>query len=156
MPKREPYWIGIRPPNGRKWTYTSNAKVIDDPTMIESLFRLYRRYAKQWNDIELDSRRSLAEHTHEVCGAKVVGDSRCFILHGGTQQGMHWVLELWYSRGFSPYYTGSSCGRNTMRATSDIKSARLHYSSGGEAVFAAWLDQERRSNKNAGEWTIYK
>jgi len=42
----------------------------------ETIYRVYRRYVKQWNDIEMDTDRRLSEHTHEVCGAKVVASAK--------------------------------------------------------------------------------
>jgi len=117
---------------------------------------MYRRYVKQWNDIELDRSRCLSEHTHEICGAKIVGGNRKFILHWERNNHDHWILEVFFSRGFSEYYPGWSCGRNTLRNIKDIQSIRLHWSENGREKFDNWLNTEKSVNQNNGEWDEYK
>jgi len=81
MSKSEPYWLGKRPLDGKRWAYTTSAVVLDAGDYHEKLFRMFRRYTKQWNDIELNMDRDLSEHTHEIHGAHIVGAlaaaSRC-------------------------------------------------------------------------------
>lgn len=88
MAAKPTYWIGPRPSDGRRWANTTVATVLTGDEEKEAIYRMYRRYVKQWNDIELNNDRCLSEHTHEICGAKVVGSgNRRFILHwyGGDQ-----------------------------------------------------------------------
>ena len=155
MSRKEPYWIGARPSKGKRWAYASHAVVVEDLETIESVFRMQRRYAKQWNDIELDIGRNLGEHDHEVFGAMVVGRGSRFILHGGKHP-THWVLEIWYERGFKPYHPGWSFGKNPFRSHDDMKSVRLHFSPGGDQEFRSWLLAEKDANRNLGEWTEYR
>jgi len=117
---------------------------------------MYRRYVKQWNDIELDENRPLTEHTGEVFGARVVGAARRFILLGPNERQDKWILEVLFARGFSQYYPGLSCGLNTLRSPEDIRSIRLHWSEGGQDVFRRWLKAEAEANKGNGEWDEYR
>lgn len=156
MKKSEPYWINKKPTGGRKWVYTTSATAIEDATQKEEILRMYRRYVKQWNDIELDHSRSLSEHTHEVCGAKVVGANKKFILHAYEGDQNHWILEILFARGFSQFYPGWSTGKNTMRSTADMKGAYLHWSGAGREAFERWLVTERKTNQARGEWEEYK
>ena len=126
MRKNSKYWIGTKPSDGCRWTYTDHATVIDDPALVQNVFHMYRRYVKQWNDIELDRNRSLQEHTHEVCGARVVGANRMFVLHDDTQPQSDWILEVKFARGYSPYHPGWSFGKNPFRSTADMTNIRLH------------------------------
>ena len=156
MTTRTSYWIGKRPSGGKKWARTTSATVLDAAEYHEALFGMYRRYVKQWNDIELNRDRSLYEHTHEVHGAKVVGGpGRCFILHWHKGND-HWILQINYARGFSVFYPGLSCGRNPFRSLKDIRSAHLHWSGSGREEFDGWLAFEREKNKNNGEWDEYR
>ena len=156
MKRAAKYWQGTKPSNGTRWVYTDNAEVLDDPQIVEDVFRMHRRYAKQWNDIELNVSRNLSEHTHEVCGAQVVGGNRRFILHAHQDNRAHWILEILYARGFSEWYPGWSFGKNALRSTNDIKSVHLHWSEGGREAFENWLKSEKITNQHNGEWTEYK
>ena len=156
MKRASNYWQGIKPTNGTRWVYTDKAMVLDDPQLVEAVYRMHRRYAKQWNDIELDTSRSLSEHTHKVCGAQVVGGNRRFILHAHQENNEHWILEILFARGFSVWYPGWSFGKNSLRSTSDIKSIQLHWSQGGKEAFESWLKAERDTNQQNGEWNEYK
>lgn len=135
----------------------TSATTLEEDAIREAVFRLQRRYVKQWNDVELDTDRSLDEHTHEICGAKIVGSGqRRFILShqsGGKNQ---WILEVCYSRSFKEYYPGMSCALNPLRSTDDIRSIRLHWNEDGDQAFQHWLKTERDGNKNNGEWSEYK
>lgn len=157
MPRRSPYWIGKRPSDSKRWAGMTSATILEGDALREAIFRLQRRYVKQWNDVELDADRSLDEHAHEICGAKVVGSGqRRFILShqaGGQNQ---WILEVCYSRGFKEYYPGMSCARNPLRSTDDIRSIRLHWNEDGDQAFHQWLEKERHQNENNGEWNEYK
>lgn len=151
------YWIGPRPSEGKRWTTTTTATVLTEDEEKEAVYRMYQRYVKQWNDIELNNDKCLSEHTHEICGAKVVGGgNRRFILHwyGGNQA--HWILEVLFARGFREYYPGSSCGRNALRSTKDIRAIRLHWSEGGKEEFGRWHAAEQAANQDNGEWSEYK
>lgn len=157
MPRKSPYWIGKRPSDSKRWAGMTSATILEGDAFREAIFSLQRRYVKKWNDVELDTDRSLDEHTHEICGAKVVGGGqRRFILshQGGGQS--QWILEVCYSRGFKEYYPGMSCGRNPLRSTDDIRSIRLHWNEDGDQAFQQWLEKERYENENNGEWSVYK
>lgn len=144
------YWTGKRPWNGHRWTYTHSAEVLDSHEYKEAVFRMYRRYVKQWNDIELDHSRCLSEHTHQVHGAQVVGSHRRFILHA-QESDMHWILEVLFARRFLEFQRGASFGRNAMRSVDDIHSLHLHWRGSGRSRFDAWLEEECRSNLEHGE-----
>ena len=117
---------------------------------------MYRRYVKQWNDIELNLDKDLSEHKHEICGAHIVaGRSRSFTLHWQDDNHVHWILEVFYARGFSDY-PGLSCGRNPFRTVNDIRSAHLHWKGNGRKEFDKWLAIEEKENENNGEWNEYK
>jgi hypothetical protein len=157
MRKKAPYWIGKKPWDGTRWAYTERATLLDDASQKEAIFRMYRRYVKQWNDIELNTERSLAEHTHEICGAKVVGGGgKKFILHAHRDNQDHWILEVMFARGFSESYPGWSTGRNTMRTLSDMRSIHLHWSHAGDKAFESWLVTEKLMNGTNGEWDEYR
>ncbi len=156
MSRASMYWIGKKPTDGKRWAYTNSATVLNDSAQIEAVFRMYRRYVKQSNDIELDHARSLSEHTHEVCGAKVVGANRKFILHAYAKDKGHWILEILFARGFSQFYPGWSTGKNTLRSVADIKGVYLHWSHEGKAAFEQWLLAEQEANGASGEWDEYK
>lgn len=153
METKSTYWIGQRPSDGKRWVYTTSAIVLTADEERETIFRMYRRYVKQWNDIELNMDSCLSEHTHEVCGAKVVGSAnRRFILHWQGSNQIHWILEVFFARGFKEYYPGFSCGRNTLRTAEDIRSIRLHWSQNGREEFNRWQAAERAENQGKGEW----
>lgn len=157
MAGKPPYWIGKRPSDSKRWARMTSATILESESVREAVYRLYRRYVKQWNDIELDTNRSLDEHTHEICGVQVVGSTqRRFILsyHKSTQN--QWILEVCFARGFKEYYPGMSCGRNPLRSTDDIRSIRLHWNGNGKHVFEKWLEEEYEKNRKIGEWTEYK
>lgn len=156
MRKTTSYWIGAKPADGKRWASTEHATVENDDFIRESIFRMYRRYVKQWNDIELDYSRSLQEHSHEVCGAKVVGANRMFVLHDETQNNESWILEVKFARGFSPFHPGLSCGKNPFRTVADIANIRLHWKGSGHQAFRAWLERERSENLHKVECTEYK
>lgn len=156
MKRKSNYWQCAKPSSGTRWAYTEMATVIDDPNVIESVFRMHRRYAKQWNDIELDTNRSLSEHTHKVHGAQVVSGNRRFILHGQNGEKTHWILEVLLARGFAEWHPGWSFGKNPLRTISDIKSIHLHWSEGGKESFEEWLIEEREINSKNGECGEYR
>ncbi|MBT12504.1 MAG: hypothetical protein CMI02_10780 [Oceanospirillaceae bacterium] len=157
MSRKPPYWIGKRPSDSKRWAGMTSATILEGETEIEAVYRLYRRYVKQWNDIELDTNRSLDEHTHEICGAKVVaGGQRRFILSHQSGGQDEWILEVCFSRGFKPYYPGMSCGLNPLRSPDDIRSIRLHWNKAGDQAFRRWLESEQGQNKENGEWTEYR
>ncbi|MBM5572443.1 MULTISPECIES: hypothetical protein [Deefgea] len=157
MASKSTYWIGSRPSDGKGWTYTTSAIELICDEEREAIYRMYRRYVKQWNDIELNNDISLSEHTHEICGAKIVGSAnRRFILHWQGNEQVHWILEVFFSRGFKQYYPGFSCALNTLRSTEDIRSIRLHWSLNGKEEFNSWLLKERAVNQDKEEWNEYK
>jgi hypothetical protein len=128
--------------------------VVSDPAQRDAIFRMQRRYVKQWNEIELDRSRSLSEHTHEVFGAQVVGANRRFILHAQVESA-HWILEVMYARGFSEFHPGWSFGKNPFRSVEDMRSIHLHWSENGRILFEQWLVAERTANESNGEATEY-
>jgi len=150
------YWIGKKPWDGDRWGYTEHGTVLAGDDIREALFRMYRRYVKQWNDIELDRGRSLSEHSHKVHGAQVVGANKRFVLHGRPDAQTHWILEMMFARGFQEFYPGWSCGRNTMRTPADIRSIHLHWNGEGGQAFERWLKEEQAANAGNGEWTEYR
>ncbi|MFC7367263.1 hypothetical protein [Vreelandella zhaodongensis] len=156
MPRKSPYWIGKRPSDSKRWAGMTSATILAGEAEREATYRLYRRYVKQWNDIELDTNRSLDEHTHEISGAKAVGGQRRFILSHQNNRQNQWMLEVCFSRGFKQYYPGMSCGLNPLRSTDDIRSIRLHWSEDGDREFQQWLESDQRQNQDNGEWTEYK
>jgi hypothetical protein len=155
MKRGSSYWIGTRPTGGERWAYTTFGTVIDDPKMKEAVLRMHRRYAKQWNDIELDRSRCLSEHTHEILGAQVVGGSRRFILHAEEENKNHWILEIMYARGFSEFHPGWSFGKNPLRSIDDMRSLHLHWSDEGRSKFEEWIEAERVANEHKGEEVEY-
>ncbi len=153
---KPPYWKGPHPSDATRWQGADSGESLSLSMYGEALFHMYRRYAKQWNDIELDRARSLSEHTHEVCGARVVGAPRKFVLHRDINRDDGWILEVKFARGFHIYYPGWSCGLNTLRSKTDLQSAVLHWRGDGRSEFEAWLVQERSENESRGEWAEYK
>ncbi|WP_117146029.1 hypothetical protein [Pseudomonas coronafaciens] len=153
---RQTYWIGPRPSDGKSWAYTTMATVLTDDEEKEAVYRMYQRYVKQWNDIELNNDKCISEHMHEICGAKVVGSNRRFTLHwyGGSE--VHWILEVLFARGFKEHYPGLSCGRNALRSIKDIRAIRLHWSENGREEFSRWCAAEHVANHDNGEWSEYK
>lgn len=156
MSRKFSYWVGKRPSDSKRWAGMTSATILGGEAEKEAIYRLYRRYVKQWNDIELDTNRPLDEHTHEICGAKVVGGQHRFILSYKNNGQSPWILEVCFSRGFKQHYPGMSCGLNSLRSTDDIRSIRLHWNEDGDQVFQQWLESEQRKNKDNGEWTEYK
>lgn len=157
MQNKSGYWIGTRPSDGKQWTYTTSATVLSGDGDKEAIFRMYRRYVKQWNDVELDINRPLSEHTHTICGAQVIGSAnRRFILHWDNRDQDHWILEIFFARGFREFHPSFSCGRNPLRTYKDIRSIRLHWSGNGRQEFARWIEAERLENQSKGEWTEYE
>lgn len=151
------YWIGPRPSEGKRWVYTTTATVLTEDEEQEAVYRMYQRYVKQWNDIELNNDKCLSEHTHEIFGAKVVGSgNRRFILHWHRGNEVHWILEVLFARGFKEYYPEFSCGRNALRSIKDIRAIRLHWSEGGREEFGRWHASEQEANQDNGEWSEYK
>ena len=153
---RQPYWIGKRPSDAKRWQGAEAGEVLDVESYGDSLFRMYRRYAKQWNDIELDHSRDLSEHTHLVCSARVVGSTGKFTLHNDISRDDGWILEVKFRRGLSQFYPGWSTGLNALRSKDDISQARLHWRGNGRNAFDAWLTVEREENEAHGEWTEYR
>ena len=153
---KQAYWNGKRPSDGKRWQGADSGAVLSLAKYGEPLFRMYRRYAKQWNDIELDSSRELSEHTHRVSGARVVGSPGRFILHHDISREAGWILELKFARGFHMHYPGWSCGLNALRTKADLVRATLHWRGNGRTEFDAWIARERIENTPRGEWTEYK
>lgn len=60
MAAKPTYWIGPRPSDGRRWAYTTAATVLTGDEEKEAIYPMYRRYVKQWNDIELNNDRCLS------------------------------------------------------------------------------------------------
>ena len=156
MTPRQPYWIGSNPANIKRWQNAESGWLLEPTHYSEQLLGLYRRNAKQWNDIELDNARSLSEHTHRVWGAKAVGSSGQFILCFDTDPSNGWILELNFSRQFRQYYPGYSTGLNAPLSPKDIKDAVLHWRGNGQNAFNDWLIQEYKENEAKGEWAKYK
>lgn len=156
MAPRKPYWVGEPPSTAKRWQGFESGAVLDLGAYGERLFRLYRRYVKQWNEIELDHSRSLAEHTHQVCGAGVVGSSDKFILLFSEERDHGWLLEFPFARGFKKYHPGASTGLNSLRSVADIKHPLIHWRGNGREQFDQWLVREESENQAKGEWTEYK
>lgn len=156
MTGRKLYWSGPRPSDGKRWQGAEAAIVLDLDVYGESLFRMYRRYVKQWNEIELNHTRELSEHTFRVCGARVVGSSGKFILTFDADRENGWILDMSFRRGFRQYYPGLSTGLNALRSIADIRRAALHWRGDGKDSFDNWLEQERVEKSAAGEWNEYK
>jgi hypothetical protein len=155
MQKPTTYWQCAKPSNGRRWADSDRATVIDDPRIISSVFHMYRRYVKQWNDIELDKNRSLSEHTHKVLEANVISGRRRFSLHSKNSKNDLWILEVLFARSFSEWHPGMSCGKNPFRTTDDIKGIYLHWRNAGKEEFQTWLTHENEINKANSECTEY-
>lgn len=156
MQRKLNYWIGARPSNSKRWQNADSGSKLELAEYEGALFGLYRRYAKQWNDIELDHTRNLSEHTHSVCGAKVVGSFDKFILEFSVDRDNGWILELAFSFKFKKYYPGMSTALNMLRTHKDVKNAILHWRGNGQNLFYEWLAIERLENEEKGEWTEYK
>lgn len=156
MPRRPPYWTTEKPSDAKRWSGMQSGAVLDPDVYCGRLFHLYRRYVKQWNDIELDHSRGLDEHTHEVCGAKVIGARNMFVLSHVTPGGSRWILEVVFGKGFRQFYPGWSTGMNAMRTTSDIKRMLLHWADTGRSAFEKWLEQEEQTKATREEWTEYR
>lgn len=155
MKQQSTQWLGRKPAKATSWACADTAMVLDDPAHRDAIFRMYRRYVKQWNDIELDPIRRAA-HTHDICGAQVRGGDRRFILQAHQENKDHWILEIHFARTFSEWYPKWSFGKNTLRSRSDIKKIHLHWSNRGKELFEAWLSKERKENQLKGEWTDYQ
>ncbi|KQW64893.1 hypothetical protein [Variovorax sp. Root411] len=136
------YWIGGQPLDGDQWSYTDFGTVLDDAQTRQTLFRMYERYVRQWNDIELDHSRNLSEHTHQVHGAKVLAGDGRFVLHGRPNSRSHWILEIVFSGGFRVFHR-CDLGRNTLRSTADMQSIHLHWSGCGREGFEHWMGKEQ-------------
>ena len=147
------YWIGSRPWNGKRWADTTSGMVIGDE-YYEKLCMIHNRYVKRWNEVE--TKKIPLEHIHEILGAKVVAGHRRFILHWQDGENNHWILEIFYARGFSIFYPGCSCLRNPLRTTKDIQGVHLHWTGDGREEFEKWIELEAVKNENNGVWTEYK
>ena len=156
MSRKSNYWIDNQPPGTSRWQVAEHGTALESSTYHASIFKLYRRYVKQWNDIELDTSRSLSEHTHRVCGAHVVGSSGKFILSLDINRETGWILEVVFVRNFRQYHPGLSCGLNALRSIADIKRVVLHWRGVGKQAFETWLVQESKENDSLGEWSEYK
>ena len=150
------YWRGKRPSDAKRLQGADSGEVLSIATYAEPLFHMYRGYAKQWNEIELDETRNLSEHTHRVSGARVVGAQGEFILHMDINREDGWILEVKFVPGFQVYYPRLSCGLNALRKRADIQRVVLHWRGAGRTAFDSWLVQERAENAPRGEWTEYK
>lgn len=156
MTTKKSYWVGKKPSNSKRWASATSAEILEPAQYAENLLQMQRRYVKQWNDIELNLDRSLAEHTHEVHGATIVGGpGNKFILSFHNNTGL-WILEINYARGFNEWHPGWSCGRNPFRNTDDIRSIHLHWAKAGREMFDEWLSGEKIANAQNGEWDEYK
>lgn len=156
MTRKLNYWIGPKPSSGKGWQNAEHGTILEPSTYGDQFFRLYRRYVKQWNDIELDVSRGLNEHTHSVCGAKVVSASGRFILEHNSNRETGWILELKFSRGFRQFYPGLSTGLNAFRTINDLQKITFHWRGEGESSFWQWLVLELQENGSKGEWNEYK
>lgn len=156
MPRRKPYWITERPSDANRWEGMEFGAVLDNDVYREQLFHVQRRYAKQWNDIELDHSRGLNEHTHEVCGAKVTNSWGKLILSAGDSQDNKWLVEVVSAGTFRQLYPGRSAGKNAMRSAADIKRILIHWTGGGKDAFDRWLQVEDQTKVVRGEWSEYK
>lgn len=144
MNETSAYWTGQRPRDAEEWSCTDFGAVVDDAATRHALFRMYGRYVKRWNEIELDASRNLFEHTHEVDGAKVLAADGRFVLHGRSRARSQWIVEIIFSRGFRVFYPGN-LGRNPMRGVADIRSVHLHWSGSGRDAFEQWMRTEQAS-----------
>lgn len=157
MPGKTTYWVSKRPSYSKRQAGMTSGAILEGEAVREAIYRLYRRYAKQWNDIELDTNRSLNEHTEEICDARVAaGSLRRFFFNYTNSRHNQWVLELSFSRKFKVYYPGFSCGLNALRSTDDIRNIVLHWNENGDQAFREWIELEAKKNKDNGEWTEYK
>ncbi len=148
------YWQGTPPSDAKRWQGADSGEILAD-RYTESLFRMYRRYVRRWNEIELDKARSLSEHTHEVFGARVIGAQRMFVLHCDINRDDGWILEMRFARGFQEFHPGWSCGRNALRTTTDILRSVLHWRGKGRAGFDDWLARDALEHGPLQEWTEY-
>lgn len=156
MKHKRPYWNGTRPSDGKRWRDAEEAALLDLDVYGDDLYRMYRRYVKQWNDIELDHARELSEHTFRVLGARVVGSSGKFILTFDADRNSGWILDVTFRRGFRQYYPGLSTGLNALRSLADISRAALHWRGDGRKSFDSWLKLEKLEHASSGEWSEYK
>lgn len=134
------YWIGKRPSQGARLGDADKATVRDD--LREDVVRLYSRYVEQWNRIELDPTRSLAEHTNELSGATMSCEGQTFTLHAYDASKGCWILEVHLAEGCSIYRSGLSFALNAQKSE-DMRSIRLHWSGSGNLVFEEWLEHQR-------------
>ena len=155
MSIRKKYWIDGRPSSGKRWQGAEHAKIINEEKVADAIFRMQRRFVKQWNDVELDRERDLSDQSQEISGATVLGVGDRFVVHMRNGRDSLWVLEAWYGRGFKPYYPGWSYGRNPFRFREDMKSIYLHFAGSGEEGFSSWLALESQ-NDGSAEWAEYK
>lgn len=156
MASRIPYWQGPTPSGVKRWQGATQATIVDLDVYGEDLLRMYRRYVKEWNEIELDNSRQLAEHTHHVGAARVVGSSGRFILTSAIDRETGWILEIEFGRGFKQYFPGLSCGLNSPRSAKDLKRVTLHWRGAGEAAFGEWLKNRSDKNSDDSESFIYR
>lgn len=141
------YWIGEQPLDGERWSYAEFGTVLNDVATRQTLFGMYGRYVRRWNDIELDPKRSLFEHTHQVHGARVLAADGRFVLHGRPDRHSHWVLEILFRRGFREFYPWT-LERNAMRLPVDMRSVHLHWCGNGREAFARWMEKEQAPRKD--------
>lgn len=156
MRAKKPYWIGTKPPDGRRWGSAEHACIISDQRTIDALRSMHNRYVQAWNDIELDPQRSLSEHSHKVFGADVVGVDRMFVLVSRSEAYGEWMLEVKYTRDFSPFHPGLSCGKNPLRSNADIVNVRLHWQGDGQLKFNHWLASEAETNRGLAQCPDYR
>lgn len=155
MSSRNIYWIDGRPSSGKRWQGAEHAKIINAECVVDAIFRMQRRFVKQWNDVEFDRDRDFSEQSQEISGATVLGLVDRFVVHMRNDRDSLWVLEARHGRGFKPFYPGLSCGRNPFRSWDDMKIIYLHYAGSGEEAFSSWLAIESKNNGSA-EWDKYK
>lgn len=146
MNETDAYWTGERPRDAIEWSCSDSGTVLDDAATRHALFRMYARYVRRWNEIELDASRNLFEHTYEVNGAKVLPADGRFVLAGRSSFHAQWVMELIFSRGFRVFHPGN-LGRSPMRCDADIRSVHLHWSGSGRDAFEQWMRSEPTSTK---------
>ena len=149
------YWIDGRPPSGKRWQGAEYARIINEESVFGAIFRMQRRFVKQWNDVELDRERDFSEQSQVISGATVLSLADRFVVHMRNGREGLWVLEVRYVRGFKHYYPGLSCARNPFRSRDDMKSIYLHFAGSGEEEFSSWLAIESQ-NDGSAEWDAYE
>ena len=150
--KKSSYWVGVIPSGVNCQEGLSQAMQITEPTTLDAVFRLYRRHAKHYNDIELDRSSDISKQQY-YCNATVLTVNERFVVASRDESGYHWILEVTFRRGFSSF--DSEKILNTLRSVCDIKGLYLHYNTGGPNMFEEWLLKEKQESHGKGEWVKY-